>query len=213
MNMKQINVIAVSTIALVWGAVSPAKAIEFSLSGSLANGDTFGGEYTLSDQVANGSAVSSVQSFSQYDINVYDASHQTIDTFTEASANGFPGAIIGDLSSQYGVQGSLIEFGNNLPNGQKSILQVVFANPITSYSQPLLGPPVQGLYYGGFLLNGYTSTSNGITTQVTSATEASTAAPEPKEILGTLCAIGMGVALRMKKRLSSIREEANSAAV
>ncbi len=198
----------VTSLCLIGNA--PAKAYTFNLTGSLQNGDTFSGTYSIDDSVAQTTDVSNNINLSSYDINLYNPSNSLLTTFDSSIANN-NGTSLGNTAS-FGVPNASDVSFQNLNSNYG--LQLFFPE-ITSYTQAL-GNGIPTTDPGAIYIarvDGEINYTTGVRSGLKSASVTVKAAPEPAEILGTVGALAMGVALRRKKRIISALSKANSAAV
>jgi hypothetical protein len=195
--MKNITIaigLGISALTGILLQAAPVKAANFSFSGNLANANakpTF-------NFTTDGTSTVTIQSFSYG--GGTNAAGATIATggfdlnlaLFDAAGNGV------DERDDIGLNNLDFKYTGVLAKGNYQA--IIFAN----------GNYPNGAYPGGKLADGFTNTGDlfGRTSayafdilNVTSASAASTAVPEPFSIVGTL--IGGTVAMRMRKKLKS----------
>jgi hypothetical protein len=190
--MKNISIAIGLGISAITGIVlqaAPAQAANFSFSGNLANSNAKPTFFFTVDTPSTVTIQSSSYAAGGFDLNL---------ALFDAAGNGV------DESD---------DIGGLLPNGQPN-LDFKYMNVLTKGSYQAIifanGNYPNGAYPGGKLSDGFTNQGDffGRTSayafdilNVTTASAASTAVPEPFTIVGTL--IGGTAALRLRKRLKS----------
>lgn len=195
----KLAIAAASGLVLAVMNARPVRATDFNIVGTLANGDTFNGTYSIGNSIAANADVKQMTSLTAYNVNLFDPLGNSLGNFS-STVFGDIGVIVGDLGLYYGLVGkSDILFVNS-----QSELESVFSGTITTLNQPLgnnIADNTDGFAYGR-LLNGL-SYNNQITPLATaSVTDASQSVPEPQLINSILVTSSISWLMKLKSRNS-----------